>query len=266
MDTPLEYKRNIYRALLVLMVILSLYFVVRLGSELKAYNLMGASDSHTITMTGHGEVSAVPDIASVNFTITRQAKTVQVAQQQVTEVETKALTFLKESGVEEKDIKTANVSYNPQYSYVNASGVPCPNWNCPGGKQVIIGYEASESVTVKVRKTDDAGKIIEGLGVVGVTNLNGPDFTIDDEDELKGEARRQAIAEAKEKAEALAKDLGVKLGRVSSFSESGNFPIYYAKDARMATEGMATNQASAPQLPTGENLVTVDVTITYEIR
>ncbi|MEX2052092.1 MAG: SIMPL domain-containing protein [Candidatus Paceibacterota bacterium] len=252
MEISQEYKINIYRALLALMVILSLYFAVRLASEFRAYGMIGSAGSHTITLTGHGEVMAVPDIASVYFTISKEAKTVKEAQDAVAVVEKKALDFLKENGVAEKDIQASNASFYPKYEYKART-------------PAIYAYEASESITVKVRNTDDAGRLIQGLGTLGVSNLNGPNFTIDDEESLKAEARKAAIAEAKTKAEVLAKDLGVKLGRVAEFSESGNYPMYYAKDARLSI-GEAQASDSAPELPKGENTVSVDVVITYEIR
>src|SRR3989338_6144941 len=103
--------------------------------------------------------------------------------------------------------------------------MPYTEYSCPPrpGKSVISGYEASESITVKVRNTDDVGTIMQGLGTIGVSNLSGPNFSIDDEDALKAEARKKAIDDAREKAKILAKDLGVRLGRISSFSEGGGY-------------------------------------------
>ncbi len=265
MEISQEQKTNIYRGLMVLLVVLSAYFAVRALSEFRAYGMMGGSDSRTITMTGTGEVTAIPDIASVYFSINKEAKTVKVAQDAVAEVEGKVLAFLKEQGIEDKDIKASSVSFNPKYAYPTRS--ICNEFSCPPypGNSVIVGYEASESITVKIRNTDDAGKIIEGLGALGVSSLNGPNFTIDDEDGLKAEARKQAIDEARVKAEILAKDLGVRLGKVAEFNESGNYPMYYGRDAMM-TSVMPESAPKAMELPKGENTIRVDVTITYEIK
>jgi uncharacterized protein YggE len=136
---------------------------------------------------------------------------------------------------------------------------------CSGGNQVISGYTASESITVKVRAVDSASKIMQDLGIAGVSDLSGPNFAIDNEDGLKAEARKKAIDDARAQAVVLAKDLGVRLGRVSSFNESGGgYPMYYAKDAMM---GISAVSAPAPaELPKGENTISSDVTITYEIR
>ena len=221
----------------------------------------------TITLTGHGEVQAVPDIATVYFTISKDAKTVKDAQALVAGIEKKAIDFLKTSNVDEKDIKAANASFYPKYEYrYDTRVVPCTEFSCPpnNGKNVIIGYTASESITVKVRNTDDVGKIMQGLGTLGVSDLNGPNFSIDDEDDLKMEARKKAIDDAKAKAKVLAKDLDVRLGKVVDFSEAGGaMPMYYGK-AEM--DSAVTSMPVPAQIPKGENTISSDVTITYEIK
>ena len=106
---------------------------------------------------------------------------------------------------------------------------------------------------------------MQGLGTIGVTNLSGPNFAIDDEDALKAEARKLAIDEAKSKAKILAKDLDVSLVKIVDFSESGNYPMMYSNKLSMMEDGAYSAPASA-QLPKGENTISSDVTITYEIR
>jgi uncharacterized protein YggE len=96
--------------------------------------------------------------------------------------------------------------------------------------------------------------------------MSGPNFTIDKEDVLKEQARKMAIDEAKEKAEKLSKDLGVKLVRIVSFSENNGgygMPMYYDKEMSAVS---SAGRAPAPELPTGENKIISNVTITYEIR
>ncbi len=221
----------------------------------------------TITVSGKGEVNAVPDIATINFSITKDGKTVKEAQALVAEIENKILASLKENKIEDKDIKTINSSFYPKYEYqVTSSSKYAPEiaiYPPQNGKNVIVGYTATESIQVKVRDTDNAGKIITDLGALGVTDLSGPNFEIDNEDSLKAEARKKAIAEAQAKAKVLSKDLGVRLGRITSFSETPSYgnPIYYSKAS------LEVADAGAPaQLPKGENTITSEVTITYKIK
>ncbi len=129
----------------------------------------------------------------------------------------------------------------------------------------MTGYEASESITVKVRNTDNVGKIMQGLGTIGVSNLSGPNFTIDNPDALQTQARKLAIDDAKSKAQVLAKDLGVSLGKIESFSDSsGGYPIMYAQNAVMSAG--AVSKAAPAVIPAGQNTISSDVTITYEIK
>lgn len=260
-----QYTKNFFKVLLgIFLVILSLFFLVKLLVEWKSYET--AVSSNVITLSGHGEVAATPDIAKVYFTIAKEAKTVKEAQDAVALIEKKALDFLKENNVESKDIQASNASFYPRYKYVQ-SLMPCNEFGCPPrpGSNVIAGYEASESITVKVRNVDDVGMIMQGLGASGVSDLSGPDFAVESEDALKTEARKKAIDDARVKAEELADDLGVKLGRIANFSETGAYyPMYSAKDAAMSV-GSVSSVAPA-EIPKGETTVSSDVTITYEIR
>lgn len=262
--TP-ELKAKMYSGLRIALIV---FFVVVAVVFLTGFKQDDNKQENTISFSGHGEVTAVPDIANVYFTINKEAKTVKEAQALVATVEKSSLDFLKANGVAEKDIKTANASFNPKYEYKYDTKVivPCTQYNCPppSGKNVITGYEATESITVKVRNTDDVGKIMQGLGTLGVSDLSGPNFAIDNEDGLKASARKNAIDDAKAKAEVLAKDLGIHLGKITSFSESGNYPVpmYSAK----MMDNAVSNVAAPAQIPKGENTISSDVTITYEIR
>lgn len=267
MEIPQQYTKNLYRAVLILLIILCVYFAVKSLSELKSYGMMGSSEANVITLSGHGEVSAVPDIASISFSIESSKATQSASSDEVNTKTKKILDFLKSSGAEERDIKTENYSSYPKYS----NPEPCyqsSNFSeimpCRPVESKIVGYTVSQSISVKIRKVDDSSKIIDGINAIGVTNMYGPNLAIDNEDGLKAEARKKAIEDARQKAKVLAKDLGVNLGRVANFSESGNFyPMYYAKDAMM--ESSAVSSAPA-ELPKGENTISSDVTITYEIR
>ena len=142
--------------------------------------------------------------------------------------------------------------------------MPCPPVT---SSPKIIGYEVSQSIQVKVRDTAKAGQVLEGLGSLGVQNISGPNFTVDDEDAVRAAAREEAIKEAREKAKVLAKQLGVSLGKVTSFYENeGGYPMYGYGKGGAAMESDIRVSAVAPTLPMGENETNVSVTVTYEIR
>jgi uncharacterized protein len=222
---------------------------------------------NSITVSGEGEVFAVPDVASFSFSVSADATTVATAQAEVTKKMDAILKAMKDLGIEDKDVKTSDYSVWPKYTYRQIYCITTP---CPGTQQVQDGYTASHTVTVKVRDTEKAGAALSAAGDAGATNLSGLTFTVDDLDTIVAEARDLAIKDAREKAEGLADDLGVRLVRVVSFSDSlGGYPQpYYARDTMGmgGPEMMASNQAKAPTLPMGENKAQVSVSITYEIR
>lgn len=244
------------------MIIVSLLALTKIVTEVKSYKYVGSvSEMATISFSGSGEVFAAPDIATVNITVREEGATVKDAQTKATAKEKAVLDYLAEQGIEKKDVKTESYNSYPKYDY----GAPCYSGYCPSRTPKVIGYEVAENISVKVRDLEKAGEIASGVGALGVAEISGPNYTIENEDEVRADARKEAIDEAKAKAEALAEDLGVRLVRIVSFSEGGNYPmpVYGGADMMFKTESA---QSNAPELPTGENKITSNVTITYEIR
>jgi uncharacterized protein YggE len=206
----------------------------------------------------------VPDIATFNYSVVSDKATVDEAQADATAKANATTDYLKKAGIDAKDIQTADYSINPQYDYVNQV---CANGYCPGGKQVLKGYEVRQSTTVKVRDTKKAGELLAGVGGTGATEVSGLSFTFDKPDMVQTEARDKAIADAKAKADVLAKQLGVSLVRVVSFNENGSGVTPRPMMYNMAAGSQAKDAAAvAPTISTGQNRVTDDVSITYEIR
>lgn len=245
--------------------VLALFLLIGTIGEIKSYKFIGSgvAATNTITVNGEGEVFAVPDTATFSVTVREKAKEVKNAQDAATKKSNDIIAYIKGSGIDEKDIKTADYSVNPQYEWKQAI---CPAGTlCPPGKQVLVGYQVSQTLLIKVRDTKKAGELLSGVGSRGASEVSGLSFTIDDEDALKAEARDKAITQAKDKAEVLAKSLGVSLVRVVGFSEGGgDRPIYYAKAAMM--ESSAGGAVSSPEIPVGENKIVSNVSVTYEIR
>ncbi len=262
-----QRKESFVRWATVLVIVGAVFIAAEAVNTVKEYRYIGAGvqSTNTISVSGEGEVFAVPDIATVSFSVTHQGKTVVDTQKEVSKKINAALAFLKDSGIADKDVKTTNYSAYPRYEYnvmpCSADSVDCLR----PGKQVLVGYDVTQTISVKVRDTDKTGAVLEGLAKAGITEISGPEFSIDDDDAIKAEARKKAIDDAKEKAKVLAKDLRVKLVRIVGFSESGNYPIYYAKSAALGMGG-GPESSPTPDLPKGENKVTSTVTITYEIR
>jgi uncharacterized protein YggE len=129
---------------------------------------------------------------------------------------------------------------------------------------VLTGYEASQSLRVKVRNLDNVSAVVSAATVAGANQAGSVDFTVDNPDAMRADARKLAIDQAKKKAQTLADQLGVKLGAVKSFSEgsTGGAPVPMMMRDQAMSVGAAP--ASLP-LPAGQQDVIVDVTLTYEI-
>ena len=245
--------------------VLALFLLVQVFIGLRELQFIGSNPNTqgVISVSGLGEVFAVPDIGTFTYSVVETADTVSAAQKVATEKGNKILEFLKGEGVDEKDIKTIGYNIYPKYEYSTAV---CSPTYCPPGRSEISGYEVSQSVEVKVRKTEEVGGLLEGVGSLGASNVSSLSFSIEDEEELKAEAREKAIKNAKEKADKLAKGLNVRLVRVISFNENSDGYPYLKYEGYAMGLGGGDSVPASPEIPTGENKITSNVTISYEIR
>ena len=246
----------------VFLVALIVFTAVEIVNKIKEGKYIGQTleSIKTITVSGTGDIFAKPDLAIVDFSVVMEATTVAKAMEDNTQKMNAIIDFMKQQGIEDKDLKTINFYISPRYEwYTKEMCVPA----CPEGKRVLVGYEVSQSLQVKIRDMAKIGDIIQGGTDKGANQVGDLQFTIDKEDELKKQAREKAIAEAKTKAGELALQLGVKLTRIVNFNESGIYPYYdYAmKEAVPSGLGGATT----PQIETGQNKIEVTVNITYQI-
>jgi uncharacterized protein len=244
---------------------LALFLLVATMYVFKQYRFVGAGTtaSNVITVTGSGEVTAVPDTAHFSASISEDAKTVKAAQDAAAVKNNAVIDFLKKNGVDAKDIKS-DYSMNPKYEWKQEV---CRGGYCPGGTNTLTGYTVMHTVMVKVRDTEKAGELLSGVGALGVTSVSGVDFKIDDEDALQAQARKEAIDDARAKAEQLAKDLGVSVVRIVGFNENGSgYPApMYSVRSEMAMDMKAGN-AVAAQIEPGQNKIQSSVSISYEIQ
>ncbi len=212
---------------------------------------------NTITVSGEAEIFAVPDTATITFTVSEEMGTIAEAQEGVTKTMNAILQDLQSEGIEEDDVKTQNYSSNPRYEY-----------NRKTGEQVLAGYNVRHSVLVKIRDIKEVGTIVGLLGSYDVDDMYGPNFSIDDPERLQEDVRAEAIEDAKEEAKRLVKELDVRLGKLISYNEGGYAP--YMMKSEMAVTNMSMGSVEedfvVPELPTGEQSITANVTLTYKIK
>lgn len=228
-----------------------------------------ATTTNTISFSGEGKIFAKPDIAAVSFSILTEATTSKVAQDDNSEKSKKVVDFLKNQRIEDKDIKTTSYNIYPQYTYprpipldVEIQSYPVPDYYPSNPK--ITGYKVNQSFEIKIRDLEKVSAILDGLVTAGANQVNQLGFKIDNEEKLKDEARTKAIEDAKNKAARLRKQLGIRLGKIINYQEGGYYPpIYSIAEAKLGDRG---GDISGPSVPTGENEITISVTITYQIK
>jgi len=201
-----------------------------------------------ISVTGEASVSAAPDQAQIDSGVTSDAKTAREASEANNAAMGKVLLALKATGIEEKDFQTSRLSLQPQYA-PNRSG-PSP----------VVGYRASNRITIRVRDIAKVASVIDTLVGAGANELGGINFVVSQASKLLDSAREQAIADARRKAEIYASAAGVSLGEPLSISEEGgSAPIFRGKMA-------ASPMAAAAPVAQGEETLSVSVNVSWAIK
>jgi uncharacterized protein len=205
----------------------------------------------TISVTGEAKVSVAPDLAEVNGGVTTQAKTAREASDSNNKAMAAVLAALKGAGIADADVRTSRLSLQPQVSPMR-SGADMPT---------IVGYRASNSVTVRVRDIARVAETVDALLAAGANEIGGVNFLVSNASKWLDEARPKAIADARRKAEIYAKAAGVSVGAPLSISEEGsNGPIA----PRGFVQGIAA--AAATPIAAGDETLTITVSVSYEIK
>ena len=253
-------KDSLKNSLGVLAMVLMLVTTALAGVEVK--NRITAqvdlSKVRSVTMSAEGKVSAKPDTANISFSVVTQGKDATSVQSDNDKKMKKVIDYLKSKGVAEADIKTTGYNLFPQYDY---------NTTKPAGEApAIVGYSLNQQVTVKVKALDTVPSLVGGLTVNGINQIDNLSYYIDDPDTLKAKAREDAIAKAKTKAQELANNLGVKLGKIINFSEGGgSVPVPYYAETMGYGKGGGGAPSASPVEPGNQDVI-VDVNLTFELK
>jgi len=251
-------KKKIFLVLLsvliIFVVVLILSTAVDVVNKIKQgrYISQNVRMRNSIVISETGEVYAKPDLAVITFAVVNEAKKVTDAMNENSATMNNVISAVKEQGIQDKDVKTTSFNIYPRYEYSEGTY----------GERILVGYEVVQELQVKIRDLGKIGMIIERAANSGVNRVEDLYLTIDNQDALKKQAREQAIAQAKVKAEELALQLGVKLGKIVSFNENFYVPIY---DTQVSMKEGIGGGGEIPDIQTGENKVSVSVVMTYEI-
>ncbi len=247
------FEKIIPAFLIIIFFFLAASIYSRLSNPLSlSVNSSVTNKTDIFTVTGEGTFSVQPDIAYVDVGIQKTASTVKQAQSQINESMNKIISGLKTLGVDSKNIQTSQYTINPNYDW--SSSV-----------QKITGYSANTQLKIKITDIDKINEIIDSATANGANQVNNITFDIENREDAENSARKEAVAEANRKAEAVARAAGFKLGKIISYSENSNDnllrPITYAvKSMSVANESASTN------VQTGNEEIKIIVNLSYQIN
>ena len=204
-----------------------------------------------LDVSGEGEVTRAPDIATVTAGVVTQASGAASAMGDNAKKMAATIAALKRAGVADKDIRTASLSLQPQYRYAD---------NQP---PVITGYQASNQLSVTFRDIQRAGPILDALVAAGVNQIGGPDFALEHPDAALDEARAQAMQKARAKADVYAKAAGLSIKRIVAIGEGGGYAPQPPRPMMMMAGARAKE---ATDLQPGEEKIGVTVNVTFELQ
>lgn len=256
LNIPREYKGLVMLLALVL-ILLALFLGFKSWLTLKEANQVGKPIpyEYTVNVEGIGRAQIKPDIAKIVFSMETKGSTLEEAQQQNSTGTNTLLAKILESGIEKKDIQTTSYSSYEDQRYDDKNGT-----------YKSFGWIISQSITITLRDLEKASTIFELLGQNGVTNISGPDFSVENDQSALQEARVKALSDAQQKANTIAQQLELKLGTPTNYNEW--------KEEAVPNYGFAMNDGftemptstSEPNIETGENTVILHVNLSYVIQ
>lgn len=207
-------------------------------------------DGTLLSVSAHAEATRVPDVATISAGVVTQAADANAAMRANATQMDKVLAAIKDAGIAQRDIQTSGVNLNPQYTYSDNQA------------PAITGYNANNTVSLKVRDVGKLGKVLDALVASGANQVNGPNFEVDKPEAAYDEARRAALAQAQARAAMYAKALGLRVRRIVSISEGSGFqpprPMPMLAMARGKTE-------SDTQVAPGETTLGASLDVVFEL-
>ena len=200
-------------------------------------------------LSAQAEAHRVPDVATVSAGVVTQAADANAAMRANAAQMDKVMASIRAAGIAERDIQTSGINLNPQYRYAE---------NQP---PAITGYQASNTVSLKVRDIGKLGKVLDALVASGANQVNGPGFEIDKPEAAYDEARRAALEKAQARAQMYAKALGLKVRRIVSIDEGGGFQPPMPMMAMAARAEKAYDTAVSP----GETTLGASIDVVFEL-
>lgn len=220
------------------------------ASAQSAMHHAAPGDGTLLSISAQADSSRSPDIAMLSTGVVTQAADANAAMRGNAEQMAGLMTAIRAAGIADRDVQTSGINLNPQYRYAE---------NQP---PVITGYQASNTVNLKVRDIGKLGQVLDALVASGANQINGPTFEIEDAEGVRDLARAAALKKAQARAEIYAASLGMRVRRIVSISEGGGFQA--PPRPMMAMRAMEQDSFAAPVSP-GENTLTANLDVVFEL-
>lgn len=244
-------EKYFYPFVLLVSVIVALFLIKALDLSYPL-TITTTTKSTELAVVGEGKVEATPDTVYIDVGITiNNQSTTEAAQKRIDEVNNAILAAMEKLGIAKADIKTTNYSVYPNYKYEN-------------NENRINGYNGNASISIKVSDVKLATQVTTEATKAGANQINGSRFVIDKPEKYREQARNEAIDNARQQAETLAKQLGIKLGKVTNIVEStpdGTIMPMYMKTADMA---VGAGGGAGAQFEPGTQTISSTVTLYFE--
>ncbi|MFN3514748.1 MAG: SIMPL domain-containing protein [Phenylobacterium sp.] len=222
-----------------------------------------------LNVTAEGRSRRAPDVAHFSAGVVTQAKTAAEALTANARRMDAVIAALKRAGVPDRDIQTSSLNVQPQYHYPERDPTPRRDPDLPRPEPEgprIVGYEARNTVQVRVRRLDGLGRIIDTLVGAGANQVDGPNFSVEDHDAALDEARTQAMRRARERAELYAGAAGLRVNRIVAISEQGGYyPV--VQEVMVTAQRFGAGAPPPPPSPVqpGEVALGVNLTVQFEL-
>ena len=265
----IDLSDKLYKVMLAVVILAGIFMVGMLWQQFAALPQNYPQD---VTVTGEGKAYGKPDVATVVLGAHTEAVSSQDAVTRNNDIMNAVIAAIKESGVEDKDIKTIMYQLAPMYDYGTGDGgggvVPMMYpYPMPDQKRTVTGYSLDQQIEVKIRNFDKINEVLDKAAENGANNVGQLQFTIDDIEKVRAEARENAIAQAKEKAKSLFKESGLRTVKLVNIYEGyGPMPYYGYGLGGGSMDKAESIPATAPQLQPGQTEITTTVNLTYRVR
>lgn len=254
-STGFDFFKKIITALACVLIVYGIIYMDTLVNfKSKEFQYIGKAPrmERTIMVQGYGKVTGKNDIAVTSMSYSNLDKDVATAQANNSKVMDQIMADLKKMNIDENDL-TSQYFINQEYDYP------------PNLPRVLKGYRVSNTLVIKIRDLTKITPVLNLAGKYGMTDVGGLNFTIDDQENLKNEAREKALLDARQKAQKLSEKLGVRLIAIINYNEYNSLPYSASPYYGDMGLGGASETATRDSVASGGKDVEMNVTITYEI-